>query len=591
MAFDFTGKTAIVTGGTQGIGLEIAKGIVAGGGHVALIARNAAKGEAAVAELGEGNKFYQLDVADAPKARETVEQIFTDLPQTNILINCAGVISTKKFDEIDDTEWRRTIDINLNGTFTMMNAVYPHFKAAHAGTIVNVSSVAGKIGGGLLGTAAYASSKAGVNGLTKAVAKEGGKFGVRCNAVCPSLTLTDMTSILSDENSQRIINGIPLGRAAQASPVTMYQRLEKPGHKWGVFGVVSLIGNIAIMAFYTVVTGWILYYFVKFLTGQHADFGFAQMIADPGLNVTYLLVVLIAAFVLLSFNLQGGLERVTKYMMSALLVLMLVLAVHSLTFAGAAEGLRFYLVPDFSAIDGGVIVAAMNQAFFSLSVGMGGMAIFGSYIGKDHALMGESLRVIFLDTFVAVLAGIIIFPACFTYGLEVTAGPSLLFDTMAGVFGNMAGGRWWGALFFLFMVFAALSTVLGVCENILAMVRELTGWSRPKGCVVCGVGIFLLALTTALGYSVLHFQPFAPGSAWLDFWDFIVSNNVLPLGSLVLALFCCNRFGWGWDNFVAEANTGRGLKVRPWMKPIFKYFVPGAILFIYIYGMVTFHWR
>ncbi len=279
-----------------------------------------------------------------------------------------------------------------------------------------------------------------------------------------------------------------VGRAAQASPVTMYQRLEKPGHKWGLFGVVSLIGNIAIMAFYTVVTGWILYYFVKFLTGQHADFGFAQMIAAPGLNVTYLLVVLIAAFVLLSFNLQGGLERVTKYMMSALLVLMLVLAVHSLTFAGAAEGLRFYLVPDFSAIDGGVIVAAMNQAFFSLSVGMGGMAIFGSYIGKDHALMGESLRVIFLDTFVAVLAGIVIFPACFTYGLEVTAGPSLLFDTMAGVFSNMAGGRWWGALFFLFMVFAALSTVLGVCENILAMVRELTGWSRPKGCVVCGVG-------------------------------------------------------------------------------------------------------
>ena len=248
-----------------------------------------------------------------------------------------------------------------------------------------------------------------------------------------------------------------VGRAAQASPVTMYQRLEKPGHKWGVFGVVSLIGNIAIMAFYTVVTGWILYYFVKFLTGQHADFGFAQMIADPGLNVTYLLVVLIAAFVLLSFNLQGGLERVTKYMMSALLVLMLVLAVHSLTFAGAAEGLRFYLVPDFSAIDGGVIVAAMNQAFFSLSVGMGGMAIFGSYIGKDHALMGESLRVIFLDTFVAVLAGIVIFPACFTYGLEVTAGPSLLFATMAGVFGNMAGGRWWGALFFLFMVFAGIS--------------------------------------------------------------------------------------------------------------------------------------
>ena len=232
------------------------------------------------------------------------------------------------------------------------------------------------------------------------------------------------------------------------------------------------------------------------------------------------------------------------------------------------------------------VIGLCLTAFLQSTILVAGLMVF-----KDHALMGESLRVIFLDTFVAVLAGIVIFPACFTYGLEVTAGPSLLFDTMAGVFGNMAGGRWWGALFFLFMVFAALSTVLGVCENILAMVRELTGWSRPKGCVVCGVGIFLLALTTALGYSVLHFQPFAPGSAWLDFWDFIVSNNVLPLGSLVLALFCCNRFGWGWDNFVAEANTGRGLKVRPWMKPIFKYFVPGAILFIYIYGMVTFHWR
>ena len=382
-----------------------------------------------------------------------------------------------------------------------------------------------------------------------------------------------------------------VGRAAQASPVTMYQRLEKPGHKWGVFGVVSLIGNIAIMAFYTVVTGWILYYFVKFLTGQNADFGFAQMIADPGLNVTYLLVVVIAAFVLLSFNLQGGLERVTKYMMSALLVLMLVLAVHSLTFAGAAEGLRFYLVPDFSAIDGGVIVAAMNQAFFSLSVGMGGMAIFGSYIGKERSLMGESVNIILLDTFVAIVAGLIMFPACFTYGVEVNAGPSLLFDTMATVFNHMNGGRWWGTLFFLFMVFAALSTVLAVCEEILAMVRDLTGWSRPVGCLVCGGCIFLVALTTALGYSVLHFQPFAEGTSWLDLWDFLVSNNILPLGSLVFALFCCNRFGWGWDSFLLEANAGRGLKVRQWMKPMFQYVVPVAILFIYVYGMVTFQWK
>ena len=205
--------------------------------------------------------------------------------------------------------------------------------------------------------------------------------------------------------------------------------------------------------------------------------------------------------------------------------------------------------------------------------------------------MGESVHVIVLDTFVAVIAGVIMFCACFTYGLEVNAGPSLLFDTMATVFSHMPGGRWWGALFFLFMVFAAMSTVLGVCENILAMVRELTGWSRPKGCVVCAAGIFVLALTTALGYSVIKFQPFAEGTAWLDLWDFIVSNNILPLGSLVLALFCCNKFGWGWDKFMEEANTGKGLKIKSWMKPIFKYFFPAAILFIYIYEMINFKWK
>ena len=262
-----------------------------------------------------------------------------------------------------------------------------------------------------------------------------------------------------------------VGRAAQASPIRMYQKLEKPGCKWGIFGIASLIGNIALMAFYTVVTGWIIYYFVKFLTGQNADFGFTQMITNPTVNVVFLLVTVVVAFAILSFNLQGGLERITKYMMLALLVLMLVLAVHSLPLPGAAEGLKFYLVPDFGKIDGSVVVGAMNQAFFTLSVGMGGMAIFGSYIEKEHSLMGESVHIIVLDTLVAVLAGIIMFPACFTYGLEVNAGPSLLFDTMATVFNNMTGGRWWGTLFFLFMVFAALSTVLGVCENILAMVQ------------------------------------------------------------------------------------------------------------------------
>ena len=382
-----------------------------------------------------------------------------------------------------------------------------------------------------------------------------------------------------------------VGRAAQTSPLYMYKKLQKPGQKWGSFGWICLLGNVSLMAFYTVVTGWIIYYFVKFLSGQNASLGFSEMITRPDINVIFLFVTILIAFIILCFDLQGGLERVTKYIMTALLVLMLILGIHSITLSGAAEGLRFYLKPDFSKINGSVIVSAMNQAFFTLSTGMGGMAIFGSYIGKDHSLMGESVHVIFLDTFVAIIAGIIMFPACFTYGLEVNAGPSLLFDTMATVFQNMSGGRIWGTLFFLFMIFAAMSTVLGVCENILAMLRELTGWSRPKGCLLCGSLLFLLALTTALGSSVLHFQPFAAGTTWLDFWDFIVSTNVLPLGSLVLALFCCTGLGWGWNNFVKEANTGKGLKIKSWMKPLFRFIVPGAILFIYIYGLITFPWK
>lgn len=395
-----------------------------------------------------------------------------------------------------------------------------------------------------------------------------------------------------------IVLGVPalvmefaVGRAAQTSPINMYKKLEKPGQKWGGFGWVCLIGNLALMAFYCVVCGWIIYYFVKFLTGSNSNLGFSSMISSSSVNVIFLLITVLIAFVILSFNLQGGLERVTKYMMCALLALMIVLAVNSLLLDGAGEGMSFYLKPDFSKLNGSVVVGAMNQAFFTLSVGMGGMAIFGSYIGKERSLMGEAINVISLDTLVAILAGIIIFPACFTYNLEVTSGPSLLFDTMATVFNNMAGGRIWGSLFFLFMVFAAMSTVLGVCENILAMFRELTGWSRPKGSIVCGIVVFLLALTTALGFSVINFQPFSEGTTWLDFWDFLVSNNILPLGSLVLALFCCNKFGWGWDNFIKEANAGVGLKVKSWMKPIFRYVVPAVIVFIYIYGLVTFSWK
>ena len=395
-----------------------------------------------------------------------------------------------------------------------------------------------------------------------------------------------------------VLLGIPvmamefsMGRAAQCSPIYMCQKLKTPKTKWKYWGVLSLIGNVALMSFYTVVTGWIIYYFVRFLTGTSADLGFVSMITDAKVNVTYLAITVVVAFVVLSFDLQGGLERVTKVMMSALLVLLILLAVRSFLLPGAKKGLTFYLIPDFSKVTGSVIVGAMNQAFFTLSLGIGSMAIFGSYIDKENALLGEVINVVALDTFVAIMAGLIMFPACFSYGVEVTAGPSLLFETMCTVFNNMAGGRWWGTLFFLFMVFAAMSTVLGVCENILAMVRELTGWSRPVGSIFCGTIIFILSLTTALGYSVFHFQPFAEGSAWLDFWDFIVSTNALPLGSLAVAIFCCYDIGWGWDNFVREVNTGTGVKLPPWMKPICKFVVPAAIIFIYLYGMITFKWR
>jgi len=384
-----------------------------------------------------------------------------------------------------------------------------------------------------------------------------------------------------------------LGRAAQASPVRMYQKLQKPGQKWHVHGYLALFGNICLMSFYTVVSGWMLYYFYKFLVGESQNLSFSGMTADPVVNMVFLVLVLLIAFMVLCFKLQGGLEKITKYMMVTLLGLMVVLAVHSSLLPGASEGLTFYLKPDFSKINGEVIVGAMNQAFFSLSLGIGSMAIFGSYIDKERTLMGESINVIALDTFVAVMAGLIIFPACMTYNVEVTAGPGLLFDSMATVFNHMDGGRLWGSIFFLFMVFAALSTVLAVCENILACVREMTGWSRPKGCLVCGLGLLMTSTTTALGSSVFKgFQPFSKGSVFLDLWDFIVSTNLLPIGALVISIFCCNkRFGWGWEQLLEEANAGQGPKVRNWMKPIFCLVVPIAIVVIYIMGLISFKWR
>ena len=383
-----------------------------------------------------------------------------------------------------------------------------------------------------------------------------------------------------------------LGRASQASPVRMYQELEKPGSKWHIHGYVCLLGNIFLMAFYTVVTGWLIYYFVSFVAGKSGELSFGKMISSPRINVIYLFIAVAVCFLILTRNLQSGLERITKYMMVLLLVLMTVLAVRSISLPGGAKGLSFYLVPDFKKLTVPVVVGAMNQAFFTLSLGIGAMSIFGSYIGKDRSLMGESVKVIILDTFVAVTAGLIIFPACASFGIAVDAGPSLLFSTMTTVFNNMGGGRVWGSLFFRFMVFAAFSTELAVCENILACVREMTGWSRKKGCVICGAGIFLIALTTALGYSVLHFHPFGEGSAWLDFWDFIVSNNLLPLGALIFAVFSCSsKFGLGWEKLVQEANEGEGLKVKNWMKPVFAYFVPLCIIAIYIIGLATFKWK
>ena len=377
-----------------------------------------------------------------------------------------------------------------------------------------------------------------------------------------------------------------MGRAAQASPVGMYQALTPTKKAWHLHGYVAFFGNICLMAFYTVVTGWMMYYAVSFLLGSYENLSFSAMAASPAINAGYMLFAVALGFFILTFQLQKGLETVTKYMLSALLVLMVVLAVKSATLPGAAEGLRFYLVPELGKITPGVVVAAMNQAFFTLSIGIGSIAIFGSYIGKSRTLMGESLSVILLDTFVAIVAGLIIFPACATFHLEVTAGPSLLFDTMATVFRNMEGGRIWGTLFFLFMVFAAFSTELAVCENILACVRELTGWSRKKGSLVCGVGIALISLTTALGFNVLPFHPFGPDSVFLDFWDSIVSTHLLPLGALIFTLYCVSRLGWGWDNFVAEANAGKGLRVKSWMRPIFTFLVPACIALIYVMGIL-----
>lgn len=400
-----------------------------------------------------------------------------------------------------------------------------------------------------------------------------------------------------------VILGLPvmvvefsLGRASQASPVKLYQKLEKPGQKWHIHGYVALVANFLLMMFYTSVTGWIFYYFISFLSGKMTGITneasgqlFGAMLSSPAITVGFMALVVVLGFLILSFGLQKGVERITKYMMVALLLLMIVLAINSFTLSGAAEGLTFYLKPDLSKINGNVIVAAMNQAFFTLSLGIGSMAIFGSYIGKERSLLGESINILVLDTFVAVTAGLIIFPACFTFNVEPGAGPSLLFVAMANVFNNMAGGRWWGALFFLFMVFAAFSTILAVFENILACMREITGWGRKKACLICGAALLVLSAPCALGFNLLSgFVPFASGSSVLDLEDFIVSYCCLPLGALCYVLFCVTKKGWGFDNFIEEANAGKGLKLGKWIRPYITFVIPVVIIAIFIIGIFTF---
>ncbi len=400
-----------------------------------------------------------------------------------------------------------------------------------------------------------------------------------------------------------VILGLPvmtmefsLGRASQSSPVMLYQKLQKPGQKWHLHGYAALIANFLLMMFYSSVTGWILYYFVSFISGnmtgitnEQSQSLFGSMLSSPAVTVGFMAIVVVLGFLILSVGLQNGVERVTKYMMILLLFLMVVLAVNSFTLPGAKEGLTFYLKPDLSKVDGNVIVGAMNQAFFTLSLGIGSMAIFGSYIGKERALMGESKNILILDTFVAIVAGLIIFPACFTFDVEPGAGPSLLFVAMAKVFNNMTGGRWWGSLFFMFMFFAAMSTIIAVFENILACVRELTGWGRKKACIICGVAILILSLPCALGFNLWsEFVPFASGSSVLDLEDFLVSNCFLPIGALCYVLFCVTKKGWGFKSFMAEANTGEGMKVKKWMKPYMTFVLPAIIVFVFIIGIINF---
>ncbi len=402
-----------------------------------------------------------------------------------------------------------------------------------------------------------------------------------------------------------IVLGVPvmtmefaMGRAAQKSPIRLYQEIEPKGSKWHLHGILCMIGNYLLMMYYTTVAGWMLQYFVYTARGDFEGLdaagtgaAFSNMIANPWANVIAVAVVVVTGSLINMGGLQGGLERVTKVLMVALIVIMIILAINSVFLPGAGEGLKFYLLPSLTHIKnvgiGNVIVGAMNQAFFTLSLGIGAMAIFGSYINKEQALLGEAVNVGILDTFVAITSGLIIFPACFAYGIEPDQGPSLIFITLPNVFNHMAGGRIWGSLFFVFMSFASFSTVLAVFENIMACTMDLTGWSRKKAGLLNIVLLFVLSLPCALGYNVLSgIQIMGEGTAILDFEDFLVSNLILPIGAFIFVIFCTSRYGWGWDKFMAEANEGKGLKVAKWMRPYMTYVLPVIVLIILVLGLI-----
>ena len=400
-----------------------------------------------------------------------------------------------------------------------------------------------------------------------------------------------------------LILGLPImvmefsvGRASQRSAAKSFHILEPKGTKWHLYSYGAMLGNYLLMMFYTTVGGWMLAYFVKTakgtftgLTPSAVEGVFSDMLANPVEMTIWMVITTVLGFGICSMGFQKGVERITKIMMVCLLGIMILLCIKSLTLPNASEGVKFYLLPDFERLkENGLaqgIYAAMGQAFFTLSLGIGALAIFGSYIGKDRSLTGEAIQIGILDTFVALTAGLIIFPACFSFGVDQTQGVGLVFVTLPNVFNQMAGGRFWGALFFIFMSFAALSTIIAVFENILNFSMELWSWSRKKAVLINGAAILILSMPCILGFNVWSgFQPFGPGSTIQDLEDFIISNNLLPLGSLVYLLFCVTRYGWSWKNFVAEADTGNGLKFPKWARPYLTFVLPLIVLIIFVMG-------